>query len=182
MFKILKKFRDFILIRIIWRRHQIGKGFHAGARVRLWSNNKLVIGRNFYIGRDSQISCDAKIGDYVMLGNKVGLVGRYDHNYQQLGTPICLSDWIGDSKYNWKGLSVKVEIEDDVWIGYGSTILTGVKIGQGSIIAAGSVVTKDVEAFSIYGGVPARKLSDRFENPELLREHLRLYDLKYKNT
>lgn len=181
MFGTIKKLRDFLLVKVVWRRHQIGHGFHAGVRVRLWSKHKLVIGKNFYIGRDSQIQCDALIGNYVMLGNKVGLIGRYDHNYQQIGTPMHLSSWIGDSNYNWKGISLKVEIEDDVWIGYGSIILSGVKIGQGSIIAAGSVVTKDVESFSIYGGVPAAKLGDRFEKSEYLNEHIKIYDQKFKN-
>jgi acetyltransferase-like isoleucine patch superfamily enzyme len=54
-----------------------------------------------------------------------------------------------------------VIIEDDCWVGANSIILPGVTIGQGSIIAAGSVVTKDVEAFSIVGGVPAKKIKDR---------------------
>src|ERR1035437_9482289 len=138
----LKRIRDFFLVKVIWKRHQIGNGFHAGARVRLWGKNNLIIGENFYIGRDSQIQCDAMIGNYVMFGNKVGLVGRYDHNYQQIGVPIILSSRISDPNYDWKGLSLSVIIEDDVWIGYGSIILSGVNIGQGSIIAAGSVVTK----------------------------------------
>ena len=182
MFKLLKKLRDLLLVRIIWRKHQIGLGFHAGARVVLWGKNKLIIGDHFYIGRDSQILCDAIIGDYVMFGNKVGLVGKYDHNYEQLGVPTCLASQIRDPEYNWKGLFLKVVIEDDVWVGYGTIILSGVKVGQGSIIAAGSVVTKDVEAFSIYGGVPAKKICNRFENDSDLKEHIRLYNLKYKKV
>ena len=47
-------------------------------------------------------------------------------------------------------------IQDDVWIGYGSTILSGVKIGQGAVIAAGSVVTHNVSPYAIVAGVPAR--------------------------
>jgi|ERR1035437_2763527 acetyltransferase-like isoleucine patch superfamily enzyme len=180
MFKLLKKLRDLLLIGIIWRKHQIGKGFHAGVRVRLNSKNKLIIGNYFYIGRDSQIQCDAQIGDYVMLGNKVGLIGRYDHNYQQIGVPIRLASHIQDSNYNWKGLTLRVEIEDDVWVGYGSIILSGVKIGQGSIIAAGSVVTKDIEPFSIYGGIPAKKIGNRFNSESEMKEHIKLYNLNYR--
>jgi acetyltransferase-like isoleucine patch superfamily enzyme len=144
MFKLLKKFRDLLLVGIIWRKHQIGLGFYAGARVSLFNKNRLIIGNYFYIGRDSQIHCDGQIGDYVMFGNKVGLVGKYDHNYQQIGVPTYLASRIIDPDYSWKGLSSKVVIEDDVYIGYGSIILSGVKIGQGSIIAAGSVITRDV--------------------------------------
>lgn len=178
---LLKKIRNLFLVKILWKRHQIGKGFHSGVRVRIKGKNKLVIGRNFYIGRDSLIECDALIGDNVMFANRVALIGRYDHNYQQIGVPIRLASCIWDSDYNWKGLNLKVIIEDDVWIGYGSIILSGVKIGRGSIIASGSVVTRNVESFSIYGGVPVKKIGDRFQNDEDLQEHIRLYDLNFKN-
>lgn len=55
----------------------------------------------------------------------------------------------------------KVIIEDDVWIGARSVILPGIKIGTGSIIAVGSVVTKDVEPLSIVAGVPAKLVKKR---------------------
>ena len=54
-------------------------------------------------------------------------------------------------------------IGDDVWIGGGATILKGCTIGKGSVIAAGAIVTGDVEQYSIYGGVPAKKLASRFQ-------------------
>ena len=53
-----------------------------------------------------------------------------------------------------------VIIKDDVWIGANVKILPGVIIGEGSVIAAGAVVTKDVEPYSLYGGVPAKKIKD----------------------
>ena len=56
-----------------------------------------------------------------------------------------------------------VYIGNDVWIGDRALILPGVHIGDGSIIAAGAVVTKDVPPYSIVAGVPARKIRDRFE-------------------
>ncbi len=56
--------------------------------------------------------------------------------------------------------SESVMIEDDVWIGANATLLAGVRVGRHSVIAAGSVVTKSVEPFSVYGGVPARKISE----------------------
>ncbi|NNM32171.1 MAG: CatB-related O-acetyltransferase, partial [Gemmatimonadetes bacterium] len=51
----------------------------------------------------------------------------------------------------------------DVWIGYGATIMPGVRIGNGAIIAARSVITRDVEAFSIVGGNPAEPIRYRFD-------------------
>lgn len=60
----------------------------------------------------------------------------------------------------------KIKIGDDVWVGANVTILKGVEIGQGAIIAAGSVVNKSVEPFSIVGGVPAKKIAERFTQAE----------------
>ena len=143
------------------------------------AKHTISIGDNFYIGKYSQIECDTIIGNNVMLASFVGIVGKYDHNYQQIGVPIRLSSRIRDTDYSWKGITSKVIIEDDVWVGFGSIILSGVIIGKGSIIAAGSIVTKDVEPYSIYGGVPAKKIENRFENETDLREHIRLYDINY---
>jgi len=58
-----------------------------------------------------------------------------------------------------KGL--QVIIEDDVWLGRNAIVMPGIKIGRGSIIGAGSVVTKDVEPFSVMGGVPATLIKKR---------------------
>jgi acetyltransferase-like isoleucine patch superfamily enzyme len=177
MFKIFKRFRNFLLVHIVWKRYTIGKKFHCGQRVRLWAKKTLVIGDFFYIGRDSQIECDCIIGNYVIFGNKVGVIGRYDHHYQQIGIPVRMASQIRDNDYIWKGLDSKTIIGDDVWIGYGAIIMGGVKIGTGSIIAAGSIVTKDIEPYSIYGGNPAKKIKNRFENEIDLANHI----LKMKN-
>lgn len=61
-----------------------------------------------------------------------------------------------------QGISTaSVIIKDNVWIGYGAAILAGVTVGEGAIVAAGAVVTRDVKDFSIVGGVPARPISHR---------------------
>ena len=182
MFYWIKQIRDLYLAKVKWRSYSIGPGFHAGARVRLWAKNTLVIGKHFYIGRDSQIETDCVIGDYVIFGNKVGVVGRYDHHYQQAGIPTRMASQIRDADYNWKGLNNLTTIESDVWIGYGAIVMSGVRIGQGSIIAAGSLVSKDVEPYSIYGGVPAKKLKDRFDSPTALDEHLFKYEAFIKTN
>jgi acetyltransferase-like isoleucine patch superfamily enzyme len=54
-----------------------------------------------------------------------------------------------------------VIIEDDVWIGYGVTILPGVRIGKGSVLGARAVVTKDVKPYSVFGGIPAKIIKER---------------------
>lgn len=140
----------------------------------MWAKNKINTGDNFYIGKFSQIECDAEIGNNVIIANQVALIGRFDHHYQELGFPILFASQIRDTDYNRKGLNDKVIIEDDVWIGYGSIILSGVKIGRGSIIATASVVSRDVQPFSIYGSVPAKKNKDRFENEADLKEHFKV--------
>ena len=178
LINILKKVRNYLLRKIYYRRYQIGKGFYSGIRVRIWARKTVIIGENFYIGRDSFIESDVVIGDNVIWANRVALVGKYDHHYQQVGVPISLASRIRDKNYTWLGLDSLTVIEDDVWVGYGSTIISGIKIGTGSIIATGSLVTKDVEPYSIYGGVPAVKLKDRFATKDDLAEHIRLINLK----
>jgi len=77
------------------------------------------------------------------------------------------------SRYNVKGRNLirsypafegNVIIGDDVWLGANSTILPGVKIGDGAIVGAGAVVTKDIEAYTVVTGVPAKKIKDRPDN------------------
>jgi len=179
--QLVKDLRDFYLRTIKWRRYKISEGFHAGIRVRLWARKTLIIGKNFYIGRDSFIETDCVIGNYVIMGNRVGIVGRYDHNFQQMGTPIRMASSIRDENYDWKGKDQVTYIEDDVWIGYGAVIMGGVTINAGAIIAAGSVVTKDVDAYSIYGGNPAKKIRDRFFSPEDLELHQQLLSENYSS-
>lgn len=180
MINFLKRIRNEFLRKIIYRRYQIGSNFYSGIRVRMWAREKIIIGKNFYIGRDSFIESDVIIGDNVLWANRVALVGRYDHNYQQVGVPIRFASRIRHKDYNWLGINNLTIIEDDVWVGYGAIILSGVKIGIGSIIAAGSVVANDVMPYSIYGGVPAKKLKDRFDSPEDLDRHIALYAANYK--
>ena len=172
MFKLIRKIivwiRNLYLKKIKYRKFRIGRNFHSGRGVNMWAKNKLNIGENFYIGRYSQIECDSIIGNNVIFGNHVALVGKYDHHYEQIGVPIRLASQIRDKDYDWKGLESKIVIEDDVWIGYGSILMSGIKISKGSIIAAGSVVTKDVEAYSIVGGNPAKLIKYRFNKDEII--------------
>lgn len=98
-----------------------------------------------------------------MLASNVYIIGG-DHNYRTSGIPSVL---------NGRDEAKSTVIGHDVWIGSRSTIMTGVVIGNGAIIAAGSVVTKDVEPYAIYGGAPAKKIKMRF-NEEQIEEHERM--------
>ncbi|MDV7187794.1 DapH/DapD/GlmU-related protein [Lutibacter sp. TH_r2] len=107
-----------------------------------------------------------EIGKYTMLANNVSIIGG-DHEYSKVGVPIIFSG---------RGALNKTSIGKDVWIGAYSKIMTGVTIGDGAIIAMGSVVTKNVEPFAIYGGVPAVKIKDRFSNQKDLNKHIDMLD------
>jgi len=181
LMEIIKSLRFSYLKRVKWRKYTIGKNMYIGLRVYIWAKKQITIGDNFYIGRDSQIETDCVIGDNVIFANKVALVGKYDHNYQKIGLPIRLSPRIRDSFYNWKGIGQLTIVEDDVWVGYGAIIMSGVKLGKGSIVAAGSVITKDTESYFIYGGNPARKISSRFNSEQDLKKHISLIESSNKN-
>jgi len=172
------KLRDKYLVYAKWRKFSIGPGFHAGRGTSMWAKNYIEIGENFYFGAYSQIGCNTKIGDNVIFGSQVSLVGRYDHHYQQIGVPVRLADEIRDDRYNWRGLDLSVEIGSDVWVGHRAIVLSGVKISDGCIIAAGSIVTKDTESYQIYGGVPARKIVSRFESQADKEKHLDCMNLR----
>lgn len=172
LIKALKDLRDLFYKNIVWRRYKIGKGFHCGRGVFIWGRGGITIGKNFYIGKYSSIETTCTIGDNVIIANHVGIVGRYDHNYQQVGMPVRLASCIRDKDYNWKGTEQVTTIGNDVWIGFGAIIMSGVTIADGTIVAAGAVLTHNTEPYSIYAGVPARRLCDRFDTKEELQEHV----------
>ncbi|AYD49401.1 acyltransferase [Arachidicoccus soli] len=90
------------------------------------------------------------IGKYVMIAPSCVFVA-FDHRFSSLDIPMV----------NQGIIEAPIYIENDVWIGANCTITKGVKIGEGSIIAANSVVTKDVAQYSIMGGVPAKLIKKR---------------------
>ena len=179
MLQLVRKFRFFLLRSIVYRKYEIGPGFYCGLGIKIWAKSRLRIGKNFYMGKGSIIEADAVIGDNVIWGNNVALIGKYDHHYQQIGSTIREASAIRDKDYKWKGLNLLTVIENDVWVGYGSILMSGITICEGSIIAAGSVVTKNVEPYSIYAGVPARKIANRFDNEQDLKLHLQTVNSKY---
>jgi acetyltransferase-like isoleucine patch superfamily enzyme len=147
-----------------------GKGLHIGSKVRLWAPHSIKFGVNLYLGHEVSIECNCVIGDNCLVSNRVAFVGRNDHDYKSIGVPVRFSPWIGntsDSRKNEQKNVVKVS--DDVWIGFGAIILTGVSIGKGTIVAAGSVVTIDTPDYSIVGGIPAKVIGSRFSDEEISR-------------
>lgn len=90
------------------------------------------------------------IGHYVMVAPGCVFVA-FDHGFDRLDVPMCLQACVESP----------IIIEDNVWIGANCTITKGVRIGTGSIVAANSVVTKNILPYSIVGGVPAKVIKNR---------------------
>tara|TARA_R110000787_G_scaffold51202_2_gene121519 strand:- start:93 stop:626 length:534 start_codon:yes stop_codon:yes gene_type:complete len=111
---------------------------------------ELSVGDNSWLGVNSFICGKVAIGNDVMLGPNVVLPGA-NHNFSRV-----------DELMKNAGVTIKgTIIESNVWIGGNVSIMDGVRIETGSIVAAGSVVTKDVPAFSIVAGVPAKVIKYR---------------------
>lgn len=146
-----------------------GRNFHLGLWSIVWAPHSMQIGDAVYIGKMCTVECDGEIGNGVMLANNVGLIGRYDHDYRRIGKWIRYAPWIGDPEYAGPGRGSRIVIEDDVWVGYGATVLSGICVGRGAIVAAGSVVTKDVRAYDIVAGNPARPIGRRFTDEEIVK-------------
>lgn len=114
-----------------------------------------------YVGPGCEIGPGVTIGIYTMFGPGVRILGN-DHVYSIPGTPIIFS---GRPPFK------ETIIGSDVWLGAGVVVIAGVSIGDGSIVAAGSVVTKDIPQFSIYGGVPAKFIKERFDCVSDMKTH-----------
>lgn len=137
------------------RRAIVGKNSKVHATVILRQAHNIIIGDNCLINHNNVLqaghgSAKIKIGNYVHTGANVMMIA-FNHGFYTREIPTIKQDYIDAS----------IVIEDDVWIGGGSTILAGVHVGKGAIIAAGAVVNKDVPEFAIVGGVPAKIIKYR---------------------
>lgn len=118
-------------------------------------NKDIKFGHHVQLGPHCHISADVHFGNYVLCAANVSFIGRNEHSYNIVGETIWESS---------RGVDKPTIVGHDVWIGHNSLILGGVHIGDGSVVAAGSVVTKDVPPFSIVGGNPAKVIKNRFSS------------------
>ncbi len=116
------------------------------------NNDRLII------GKFCSIACGAKF-----------LFTSANHTLRSLSTypfPLFFEEWEMDKKQVASAWDNKgdIVIGNDVWIGYEAIILSGVNIGDGAIIGARAVVTKDVPAYTVVGGIPAKEIKKRFDS------------------
>jgi len=163
-----------------WLRQFVRDGKMSFLRLRYGLRN---VDKTFYMGGTSKVckdfhagkytfmnyGCDicpnVITGKYVMFAPRVLITGS-DHDINQPGIPMYFTKRPGVPK---------TIIEDDVWLGARSIIIAGVKIGRGAVVAAGAVVTKDVEPYTVVAGVPATIVRKRF-----LDEDISLHDQMLK--
>jgi acetyltransferase-like isoleucine patch superfamily enzyme len=160
----IKLFSEKKALEIKNRKNSIG----IGSIINLTSNvdNKSIVGSYCYLGKNVFIT-KSNVGNYTSIANNVS-IGQGEHDI----TKVSTSSFFYENEFDelTKG---SCKIGNDVWIGCDVVILRGVTIGDGAVIGANSVVTKDVPDFSVVCGVPAKVIKYRFseENQNIIRSY-----------
>ncbi len=131
-----------------------------------------------YIGDHAELC--AKIGKFTCIAGEVKTINGFHPTKDFVSihpafyegnnhTGLSFKEYALFNQYRYVDHENKIDvfIGNDVWIGYGARLLAGLTIGDGAVIAAGSVVTKDVEPYCIVGGIPARVIRKRFTDSEI---------------
>lgn len=150
----------------LWFYRKVMK-FNIGAGSSILLNCSFDSTKSFHIGKNSVVNGNSRmdtrggiiIGDNVSISSDV-IILTADHD-------IDSTDFSGGTR--------SVIIEDYVWIGTRAMILPGVKIGKGAVIAAGSVVTKNIVPYEVVGGVPAKFIKTRNDNLNYSSSYIRLF-------
>lgn len=145
---------------------------YVGRGVEIDRVEATIIGEDLILGNNVKLIISGMAKCFI--GNKVSIgEGAYlrsaNHNYGDISRPIQEQghDW---KKVNFRGEDYGIVIEDDVWIGAESIILSGAHVGKGSIISAGSVVSFEVPPYSIVAGNPGRVMLNRLKLAKLKTE------------
>jgi lipopolysaccharide transport system ATP-binding protein len=140
----------------LWKADR-GTYFDRNVNIISWSDKyNIHVGKYCSIGRDCNFFLHANHrSDWITTSSQLlgPVTNEIAEMHMGMGHPSCKGD---------------ITIGSDVWIGAKSTIMSGVRIGHGSIVAAGSLVTKDVEPYSVVGGNPAKHLKYRFEDQQII--------------
>ncbi|HXE98643.1 MAG TPA: acyltransferase [Dongiaceae bacterium] len=165
LYDLMAKARRVIKRSIIKRKFgKCGKRFKFDPDGTFLRPNLIDIGDDVFIGEKAHFSASEgiRIGNSVMFGPYPMIIGG-DHNFSVVGKRMA--------DIHEGGINKPVIIEDDVWFGARVLILKGVTVGEGAIVGAGSIVTKDIPPYAIAVGSPCRPCKTRFTR-ELLQEHL----------
>jgi len=172
------------------KRKYISQRIYSKLKISDYEHNrkKYNIGEFSYIGTNTNIKNkkETTIGKYCSISHEV-LIGLSQHPLDVLSTHgfVCCNKencWAidcnlganDDNRVILENSGIKpIKIGNDVWIGYRAIIMDGVTIGDGAVVAAGAVVTKDVEPYTIVGGNPARPIRKRFSD-EIIERLLKL--------
>jgi acetyltransferase-like isoleucine patch superfamily enzyme len=115
-----------------------------GPGSRIWCTQRVTIGSNVLIAHEVDIH-DSNAHSLRWQDRRDEIVARFEHANHSVPPAVA---------------TAPITIEDDVWIGFKSSVLKGVTIGRGAVVAAGSVVTKDVAPFTLVAGNPARRIKE----------------------
>jgi acetyltransferase-like isoleucine patch superfamily enzyme len=159
------KYVKMLLVRPAFGRY--GKNFRPNPDTDYYPHKNIEVGDDVSIaGFGSFLCAESKIiiGNHVMIGPRVTVVAG-NHNT----SPVWR--FMTEVKEKRPEDDQDVVFDDDIWVGACATILKGVHVGRGSIIAAGALVTKDVPPYTIVGGLPAKVIGVRFNDLETLCRH-----------
>jgi phosphonate metabolism protein (transferase hexapeptide repeat family) len=141
-----------------------------GRRCEILRNSRVEyarLGDYSYLGEQCDVA-DAEIGKFTAIANCVR-IGAPNHPMQRVSqhrfsyVPEYYEDGVArDASFFAQRRAAKVIVGHDVWIGHAAILLPGITVGDGAVIAAGAVVSRDVAPYSIVGGVPARQIRERF--------------------
>ncbi|MEJ7587418.1 MAG: DapH/DapD/GlmU-related protein [Ferruginibacter sp.] len=127
----------------------------------------MTVGNMSYGGLDIRSFMPANekltIGDFVSIAENVIFILGGNHQVNTITPYPLYSQLVGAAPGRDARTKGPIIIEDEVWIGFGTIILSGTRIGKGAIIGAGSVVTADIPAYAIAGGNPAKVIRYRFD-------------------
>jgi acetyltransferase-like isoleucine patch superfamily enzyme len=154
-------YRIYMQLACVKKNVRYPRDLHVSRGSLIMAPRDLQIGRQVIIGMNAWIAVDGSIGNGCLISSYVGIVGRRDHDHTKVGVPISRAPWIHENPREKREVDTIV-IEDDVMIGFGATLLSGIRVGRGAIVGAGSVVLQDVPPYTVVAGNPAKTVSRRF--------------------
>ena len=191
MIHLLRQIKKTIILSLINRKWKKHNGHNHTSLGIICNPACITVGRETYgiinahtFDHNPSDKVGLEIGNFCSIADNVHFLLAGEHDYSLISTfpfrRFRPENRILDDSSS-KG---KIVIEDDVWIGFGTTILSGVHIGKGAVIAAGAVVTADIPPYAVAGGIPAKVLKNRFGDDvkevllELDYDHLTYSDVK----